>query len=196
MAEIVKITKGQPFVVYVPLVIMNMGCVKEVDADSLTNVQVNIIGACTEFSAEYHAYKNFIVIGLPDCLIPAEYSIEINATLDTGRPFALRIRRAFEVVNWDEQSNWRNFIVGDHIELRDQPFIIGAYCCQGDIDWDELLEKINDIVLEILDSIMIPITKEEIDDMFDYDDDDDDGGDYYYYYYGDDGATGVGTFEE
>lgn len=127
MAEIVKITKGQPFVVYVPLVILNGdGSKTPVDAASITDLQVRVLGACcAEYDVEYSTVDHYIVLHIPENFIPTEYAVTIKAILPDGRPFSLRNHRAFAIVNWDHQSNWRNYLVDDHIELREQQFIAG-----------------------------------------------------------------------
>lgn len=135
MAEIVKITKGQPFVLYVPLVILNGDGSKEaVEAASLSDVTVKMLNACEESSATYNTFERYLVLDLPATLNTGVYAVVITATLPQGRQFALRIKRAFEVVDWDSQSNWRDYIVGDHIELTDQPFIAGVFATDADIE--------------------------------------------------------------
>lgn len=145
MAEIVKITKGQPFVLYVPLVILNGDGSKEaVEAASLSDVTVNMQSAREELSATHHEYERYLVLDLPATLNTGVYAVVITATLPQGRQFALRIKRAFEVVDWDSQSNWRDYLVGDHIELTDQPFIAGVFATDADIERlkEELREAI------------------------------------------------------
>ena len=127
MAEIVKITKGQPFVLYVPLVILNADGTKEsVDASSLTNISVTYQGACSDKkSIAPEAYERFLVLKFDGDLQVAEYSMHVTATLSSDRQFSLRFKRAFAIVEWDYQSNWRDYLIGDHIELNDQAFIAG-----------------------------------------------------------------------
>lgn len=135
MAEIVKITKCQPFVLYVPLVVLNGDGSKEaVEAASLSDVTVNLLNACEESSATYNTFERYLVLDLPATLNTGVYAVVITATLPQGRQFALRIKRAFEVVDWDSQSNWRDYLVGDHIELTDQPFIAGVFATDADIE--------------------------------------------------------------
>lgn len=135
MAEIVKITKDQPFVLYVPLVILNGDGSKEVvDAASLSNVLVKLQSACGETEATFSTFDHYLVLDLPATLTTGVHAVIITADLPQGRQFALRIKRAFEVVDWDFQSNWRDYLVGDHIELTDQPFIAGVFATDADIE--------------------------------------------------------------
>ena len=135
MAEIVKITKNQPFVLYVPLVILNGDGSKEaVEAVALTNVSVKLNSACEEQSATHNTFERYLVLDLPATLNVGVYAVIITATLPQGRQFSLRIKRAFEVVDWDIQSNWRDYLVGAHIELNDQPFIAGVFTTDADIE--------------------------------------------------------------
>jgi hypothetical protein len=135
MAEIVKITKDQPFVLYVPLVILNGDGSKEVvDAASLSNVLVKLQSACGETESTFSTFDHYLVLDLPATLTTGVHAVIITANLPQGRQFALRIKRAFEVVDWDFQSNWRDYLVGDHIELTDQPFIAGVFATDADIE--------------------------------------------------------------
>lgn len=128
MAEIVKITKDQPFALYVPLVILNADGSKEsVDASALTNTTVTIQRACEDPQEvlQKSAFEHFLILQFEAGLTVGEYAMLLTATLPTGRQFTLRFKRAFAIVEWDCQSNWRDYLVGDHIELTDQPFIAG-----------------------------------------------------------------------
>lgn len=147
MADIVKITKGQPFALFVPLVILNADGTKEsVAADTLSEISVVIKGDCSEKKITPLAHDHYLVLQLPSDLQVAVYAVLVTATLSTGRKFSLRIQRAFEVVNWDCQSNWRDYIVGDHIELTDQPFIAGYYNTDAELERlkEELRQSIED----------------------------------------------------
>ena len=135
MSDIVRITKGQPFAVFIPLVVLNADGTKEsVAADTLTNISVTIKGNCGEQEIKPLAHDRFLVLNLPADLQVAVYAVSVTATLWQGRQFSLRIQRAFEVVNWDWQSNWRDYLVGDHIELNDQLFIAGYYNTDAELE--------------------------------------------------------------
>lgn len=143
MAEIVKITKGQPFVLYVPLVILNADGSKEaVDAASLTDVTVKLQSACEESTATIKKFEHYLVLDLPGTLETGVYAVIVTAAISQDRQFSLRIKRAFEVVDWDHQSNWRDYLVGDHIELIDQPFIAGIF--NTDADYAALKEQLRE----------------------------------------------------
>lgn len=126
--DTLRITKNQPFVLYVPLVILNADGTKEpVQADTLTDIQVTLQAPCgTTQAIVPTAFEQWLVLSLPATLATSVYNVLVTATLAGGRDFSLRIKNCFEVVEWDEQSNWRDYIVGDHIAL-DQAFIAGAY---------------------------------------------------------------------
>lgn len=126
--DTLRITKNQPFVLYVPLVILNADGTKEpVQADTLTDIQVTLQAPCGSTQAIVPtAFEQWLVLSLPATLATSVYNVLVTATLAGGRDFSLRIKGCFEVVEWDEQSNWRDYIVGDHIAI-DQAFIAGAY---------------------------------------------------------------------
>lgn len=136
MAEIVKITCGQPFVVYLPLVILNADGSKEaVDASLLTDVVVKLQAhGVDDVTVETEAYEHYLVLNIPGTMPVAEYNIIVNATLSNGRPFTLRMSRALGVMSWDWQTNWRDYLVGEHIELCDQPFIAGEFTTDAEYD--------------------------------------------------------------
>lgn len=148
MSEIVRITKGQPFAVFIPLVVLNADGTKEsVAADTLTNVSVTIKGNCGEQEITPLTHDRFLVLNLPADLQVAVYAVSVTATLWQGRQFSLRIQRAFEVVNWDWQSNWRDYLVGDHIELNDQLLIAGYY--NTDEELEALKEKFRQKIAQL-----------------------------------------------
>lgn len=126
--DTLRITKNQPFVLYVPLVILNADGTKEpVQADTLTDIQVTLQAPCgTTQAIVPQDFEQWLVLSLPATLATSVYNVLVTATLAGGRDFSLRIKNCFAVVDWDEQSNWRDYIVGDHIAL-DQAFIAGAY---------------------------------------------------------------------
>lgn len=136
MAEIVKITRNQPFVLYVPLVILNADGSKEsVDASSLTNISVTYQRACEDLQNITPTHDGHYLVLQFDADLPvAEYALYVTAKLASGRQFSLRFKRAFAIVEWDHQSNWRDYLVGDHIELNDQPFIAGVLITDAELD--------------------------------------------------------------
>ena len=136
MAEIVKITCGQPFLVYLPLVILNADGSKEaVDASRLTDVVVKLQAhGVDDVTVETEAYEHYLVLNIPGTMPVAEYNIIVNATLSSGRPFTLRMSRALGVMSWDWQTNWRDYLVGEHIELCDQPFIAGEFTTDAEYE--------------------------------------------------------------
>lgn len=147
MANIVKITQGQPFVIYVPLVILNADGSKEaVQADTLTDVQVQIHGAGSKTTLTPDTYEHYLVLNIPATLAVAEYDILITATLHSGRAFSLRMSHAFGVMAWDWQTNWRDYLVGEHIELCDQPFIAGEFTT--DAEYEELKRELREAIAE------------------------------------------------
>lgn len=136
MAEIVKITCGQPFVVYLPLVILNADGSKEaVDASRLTDVVVKLQAqGMDDVTVTTEAYEQYLVLNIPGTMPVAEYNIIVNATLASGRLFTLRMSRALGVMAWDWQTNWRDYLVGEHIDLCDQPFIAGEFTTDAEYE--------------------------------------------------------------
>ena len=102
MTDILKITKGQPFALFIPCVILKSDGTKEVvETDTLINIQVRVQHGNDAFACNQHVHDHFIVLDLPADLPTGEFAAIISATLHSGRPFSLRIKRAFAVVEWD-----------------------------------------------------------------------------------------------
>lgn len=128
MAEMLKITKGQPFVVYVPLVQLNTDGEVAIDATALTDISVQLACACgTTISVVPSTYENYLVLELSNDLAVGVYNLNIVATTGDGQQFSLRQKNAIEIVEWDKDSNWQDYIIGEHIELTDQLFIAGTF---------------------------------------------------------------------
>ena len=144
MAEIVKITCGQPFVVYLPLVILNADGSKEaVDASRLTDVVVKLQAqGVDDVTVTTEAYEQYLVLNIPGTMPVAEYNIIVTAALSNGRTFTLRMSRALGVMAWDWQTNWRDYLVGEHIELCDQPFIAGEFTT--DAEYEALKQQLRE----------------------------------------------------
>ena len=66
MAEIVKITCGQPFVVYLPLVILNAdGSKQAVDASRLTDVVVKLQAhGADDVTITTDSYEHYLVLNI------------------------------------------------------------------------------------------------------------------------------------
>lgn len=136
MAKIVKITAGQPFTVFVPLVILNADGTKvAVDANTLTQVSVKAQNGANVYDVPTSSYEHFLVLQVTKGLLPVGvYDIIITAKLQGGREFRLAMQQAVGVMSWDWQTNWRDYIVGDHIELCDQPFIAGEFVTDAELE--------------------------------------------------------------
>ena len=139
--DTLRITKNQPFVLYVPLVILNADGSKEiVQAASLSDISARVQAVCgSEHQVLPEKYENFLVFEFPSDMAVGEYNILINAKLDTDRDFSLYLKKAFAVVNWDYESNWQDYLIGDHIVCA-QSFIAGVF--NTDADYERLKEQL------------------------------------------------------
>lgn len=136
MAKTVKITAGQPFTVFVPLVILNADGTKEaVEANTLTDVSVKAQNGAREYTVPANTYDRYLVLQVSKNLLPVGvYDLIITATLQSGRAFRLAMQEAIGVMSWDWQTNWRDYLVGEHIELCDQPFIAGEFMTDAELE--------------------------------------------------------------
>lgn len=144
MASTIKITKGQPFVLWIPTIILNADSKVPVDSSTLSNVSVHVSSVCNgvDITKSVNYYEHWIVLGFGDDLIVGPYRVEVTGDLASGRSFCLRMSKPFEIVQWDHESNWRDYLVGDHIELSDQPFIAGEFTT--DAEYEALKQQLRE----------------------------------------------------
>ena len=132
--ETLKIVKDQPFVLWIPTIMLNADGEQEIDASTLTDVVVTASSGCDKYTIGHHAYEHWLVLEFDDSLKIGPYRITITGVLNGGRKFCLALAKPLEIVNWDSESNWDRFIVGDHIELTDHPFITGEFLTDAELE--------------------------------------------------------------
>jgi hypothetical protein len=132
--ETLKIVKDQPFVLWIPTIMLNADGEQEIDASTLTDVVVTASSGCDKYTIGHHAYEHWLVLEFDDSLKIGPYRITITGVLNGGRKFCLALAKPLEIVNWDSESNWDRFIVGDHIELTDHPFITGEFLSDAELE--------------------------------------------------------------
>lgn len=133
-----KIVKDQPFVLWIPTIMLNADGEQEIDAGTLTDVVVTASSGCDKYTIDHHAHEHWLVLEFAGNLKKGPYKITITGKLESGRKFCLAMERPLEIVNWDSESKWDRFIIGDHIELTDHPFITGEFIT------DEELERLKE----------------------------------------------------
>lgn len=132
--ETLKIVKGQPFVLWVPTIMLNADGKQAIDASTLTNVAVTAGNGCKKIDIGYQPFEHWLVLQFGGDLEVGPYNIRIDGKLESGREFSLALSKAVEIVNWDNDSNWDRFIVGDHVELTDAPFITGTFYTDAELE--------------------------------------------------------------
>lgn len=132
--ETLKIVKGQPFVLWVPTIMLNADGKQAIDASTLTNVAVTAGSGCKKIDIGYQPFEHWLVLQFGGDLDVGPYNIRIDGKLESGREFSLALSKAVEIVNWDKDSNWDRFIVGDHVELTDAPFITGTFYTDAELE--------------------------------------------------------------
>ena len=142
----IKITKGQPFALWIPTIMLNADGEQAVDAGTLTDVVVEVTNGCEAKSVDFHAFEHWLVLEFGDDLNIGPCSIRIRGVLESGRAFSLSLSKPVEIVNWDKESNWDRFIIGDHIELTDHPFITGMFVT--DEEYEELKSKLRQAIAD------------------------------------------------
>lgn len=132
--ETLKIVKGQPFVLWVPTIMLNADGKQAIDASTLTNVAVTAGNGCKKIDIGYQPFEHWLVLQFGGNLEVGPYNIRIDGKLESDREFSLALSKAVEIVNWDKDSNWDRFIVGDHVELTDAPFITGTFYTDAELE--------------------------------------------------------------
>lgn len=132
--ETLMIVKGQPFVLWVPTIMLNANGKQAIDASTLTNVAVTAGNGCKKIDIGYQPFEHWLVLQFGGDLEVGPYNIRIDGKLESGREFSLALSKAVEIVNWDKDSNWDRFIVGDHVELTDAPFITGTFYTDAELE--------------------------------------------------------------
>lgn len=144
--ETLKIVKGQPFVLWVPTIMLNADGKQAIDASTLTNVAVTAGNGCKKIDMTYQPFEHWLVLQFEGDLDVGPYNIRIDGRLESGREFSLALSKAVEIVNWDKDSNWDRFIVGDHVVLEDAPFITGTFYSDAELkalkaEWREKIAE-------------------------------------------------------
>lgn len=142
MDKTLRITKNQPFVLWLPTIMLNASGKEEVDASTLSDITIKATSIGNTLTPEQTFYEHWIILSFAAVEKAGVYDVEVTATLNSGRQIQLNIKQCFEVVNWDYQSNWQDYIVGDHIELCDMPFITGSFTT--DAEYVALKQELNE----------------------------------------------------
>lgn len=122
-----KITQGNDFVIYLPLVLLNTSGKEPVDTSDMASVVVKVKRACADAITVTPTYvQNFMVLSFPETMALGSYDADIKFKLD-GVDKSVQINKFFEIVEYDYQSNWQDYIVGDHIVTDTQAYIAGAH---------------------------------------------------------------------
>ena len=143
--ETIKVAQGNEFVIAVPLVQLNRdGSTSEIDAQHIANLRVVVDRPCgTHFSPSVVRDGHYLVLSFSESLVISQYNITITAALPNGKYFCLPLKAAFEIVKWDKDSNWRDFVIADRIELPTQPTIAGWYN-----DTQPYIDHVEEVVAE------------------------------------------------
>lgn len=119
----VKVTKGNDFCLYIPLVVLNASGAVPVQTSDLSGISVTYKTGCGVAASVIPTYvENYMVLTFPDTLAVGVYSLDITGTY-SQRDVRKHINECFAVVEWDSQSNWRDYLVGDHVVTDTQAFL-------------------------------------------------------------------------
>ena len=127
MADIIKVTEGNSFILAKPLIAINAaGEQSPIQVDELTELVCRVYSPCgSEYGVSVSSEENRIFLQVPATMPRGVYNVDITAKRDEQR-ISLRLKDCFEIVAWDKQSNWQDYIIDGVVELPTQPTIIGA----------------------------------------------------------------------
>lgn len=127
-----KITQGNDFVIYLPLVLLNSSGTEAVNTNNMTDVVVTVKRACASAITLTPTYvQNYMVLSFSQDMALGDYDANIKFKL-SGVDKSVQINKFFGIVEYDYQSNWQDFIVGDHVVPETQAFIAGVHYTDAD----------------------------------------------------------------
>lgn len=129
-----KITQNNSFVIYVPLVVLNSWGEEHIIPTLITDLAASVKMPFREsITITPSVVSNFVILQFDKNLKVGKYDATISFKYE-GRDVAKNIKDLFEIVEYDRQSNWRDYIVGDHVELCTQAFIAGSFLTDEDYE--------------------------------------------------------------
>lgn len=122
-----SIPVGNDFTAKFPFCIKQQdGTIVYIDTKVLTDIVIEVKKGSTEVTTyTWRTDKNYFLIDFPEDLAVGMYSVVISAKL-LGRDISSRIQEAFEIVKWNGESTYLNFIAGDEEAFPDSVFIYSS----------------------------------------------------------------------
>lgn len=148
MNEKIKVTEGNSFILAIPLIAINAaGEESPIQVEDLTELVCRVYSPCgCEYGVSVSSIENRIFLQVPATMPRGVYNVDTTARRDEQR-ISLRLKDCFEIVAWDKQSNWQDYIIDGVVELPTQPTIIGAM----NIDPTPIEEMLSEIKSDVDD---------------------------------------------
>lgn len=142
--KVPMIVEGNAFKGIVPLYYATSGTKVPLDAALISNLTIRISKSGVEVpDIPFITAEHRVIIGFNEKLTKGAYSVEILGDVESlGLRYAKKL--GFQIVGWNEQSNFDGLVCGMDVPLEDALFILSA--SGGEIE--ELEERLREAIAE------------------------------------------------
>lgn len=144
-----KITQHNDFVIYLPLVVLNTWGAEAVNPALITDISAVVKQSFdAAITPDTSIVESFMVLKFDETLKTGRYDATISFKYE-GRDITKNIKDFFIIVEYDQHSNWRDYIIGDHVVTDTQAFIAGAH--YTDAEYGQLKQQLQQAIAEVED---------------------------------------------
>lgn len=142
-----KITQHNDFVIYLPLVVLNTWGAEAVNSALITDIDAKVKQSFeAAITPDTSIVESFMVLKFDETLKIGRYDAAISFKYE-GRDVAKNIKDFFCIVEYDQHSNWRDYIIGDHVITDTQAFIAGAH--YTDAEYEQLKQQLTQAIEQV-----------------------------------------------
>lgn len=119
----ITIPKGNTFNLIFPFVQKNYdGSVSVLDTSTLTDISVTLIRNGVSYAKSHEVSEQGLLVSFPASMKTGVYSVIIKAKAGENN-IQSNIRNAFQITEWNEETNWQNHIANDTFTAEPSLFI-------------------------------------------------------------------------
>lgn len=119
----ITIPKGNTFNLIFPFVQKNYdGSVSVLDTSTLTDISVTLIRNGVSYAKSHEVSEQGLLVSFPASMKTGVYSVIIKAKVGENN-IQSNIRNAFQITDWNEETNWQNHIANDTFTAEPSLFI-------------------------------------------------------------------------
>lgn len=147
MAPTIKIPEGNDFTLYFPLVLLtDYDEQHELTASYLTDISVQVEHSGIKEDYEFTTEEHYIVVNFEDTLQRGTYNVHIRAKV-FGRDIASHQKECFQIVAWNRDSNFKDFVFKRSQVVSTSVFI--GNTVMGDAELEELKTLYRDMIAQL-----------------------------------------------